>query len=75
MTFRDFSSIEVKDDSGKMKKLECSERYYVPSEITWLMKSAGFRGVDIFGCQLGAFSRGNPLTTDNLEMLVIAERD
>ena len=75
MTFRDFSSIEVKDDSGNTKKLECSERYYVPSEITWLMKSAGFRGVDIFGCPIGAFSRGNPLTTDDFEMLVVAEKE
>jgi len=75
MTFRDLSAIEVKDDSGNMKKLECSERYYVPSEITWLMKSAGFRGVDIFGCPLGAFSRGNPLTVGDFEMLVVAEKE
>jgi SAM-dependent methyltransferase len=74
MTFRDFSTIEVTDDSGRGKKLECSERYYVPSEMTWLLKSAGFSTVDIFGCPLGAFSRGNPLTTDDFEMLVVAEK-
>jgi 2-polyprenyl-3-methyl-5-hydroxy-6-metoxy-1,4-benzoquinol methylase len=75
MTFRNFSTVEVKDDDGRMKKLECSERYYVPSEITWLMKTAGFRRVDIFGCPLGAFSRGNPLTAGDFEMLVVAEKE
>ena len=70
----DFSAIEVKDDSGRVRKLECSERYYVPSEMTWLLKSAGFGTVDIFGCPLGAFSRGNPLTTDDFEMLIVAEK-
>ncbi len=74
MTFREFSTIEVKDDSGRVRKLECSERYYVPSEMTWLLKSAGFGTVDIFGCPLGAFSRGNPLTTDDFEMLIVAEK-
>jgi hypothetical protein len=74
MTFRNHSSIELKDDSGRTKKLDCDERYYVPSEMTWLLKSAGFKTVDIFGCLLGAFSRGKPLTTGDLEMLVVAEK-
>jgi SAM-dependent methyltransferase len=74
MTFRYLSSIEVKDDSGRVKKLDCDERYYVPSEMTWLLKSAGFNRVDIFGCPLGAFSRDNPLTTGDFEMLVVAEK-
>ncbi len=34
MTFRDFSSISIEDDLGKRKKIDCNERYYVPSEIT-----------------------------------------
>jgi SAM-dependent methyltransferase len=74
MTFRNHSSVEVKDDSGIIKKLDCDERYYVPSEMTWLLKSAGFNTVDIFGCPLGAFSRDNPLTTGDFEMLVVAEK-
>jgi ubiquinone/menaquinone biosynthesis C-methylase UbiE len=73
MTFRDHSIIEATDDSGNIKRLECSERYFIPPEITWLLKSAGFRSVDIYGCPIGAFSRGNPLTTDDFEMLVVAE--
>ncbi len=73
MTFRDKSTLEVNDDDGNTKKIKCDERYYVPSEITWLLKSLGFVKVDIYGCKLGAFSRNDKLTTEDYEMLVIAE--
>jgi hypothetical protein len=46
----------------------------VPSEITWLLKSLGFLKIEIFGAKLGAFSRGDKLTTEDFEMLVIAEK-
>jgi len=74
MTFREHSTYEVTDDLGNAKKLTCNERYYVPSEITWLLKSLGFRRIDIHGCKLGAFSREDELTTEDFEMLVIAEK-
>jgi len=45
----------------------------VPSEITWLLKSLGYKNIDIFGARLGAFSREHKLTTNDFEMLVIAE--
>ncbi len=72
MTFRERSIIEIEDDLGKRKELECNERYYVPSEITWLLKTLNFKTIDIFGAQLGAFSRSNKLTTEDFEMLVVA---
>jgi hypothetical protein len=65
MTFRDFSITTVKDDSGNIKELKCNERYYVPSEITWLLKSLGFKNIDIYGAKLGAFSRDDKLTKDD----------
>ncbi len=71
MTFRDRSIVYVKDDSGNSKELHCNERYYVPSEITWLLKSLGFETVDIFGAKLGAFSRNDRLTPEDFEMLVV----
>ena len=74
MTFRDFNVIEFTDDFGNKKTLECNERYYVPSEITWLLKSLGFKKIEIFGAKLGAFSRKDKLTTEDFEMLVIAEK-
>ena len=74
MTFRDTSTITVEDDSGKQKVLLCNERYYVPSEITWLLKSLGFDNIGIFGAKLGAYSRNDVLTTDDYEMLVVAEK-
>lgn len=74
MTFRDHSVYEFEDDNGIKKRLECNERYYVPSEITWLLKSAGFKRVEIFSCKLGAYSRDEILTADDFEMLVISEK-
>lgn len=49
-------------------------RYYVPSEIAWLLKSLKFKKIDIYGAKLGAFSRNDKLTTEDFEMLVIAEK-
>lgn len=74
MTFRDHNTTEIIDDNGVKKTLECNERYYVPSEITWMLKSLGFKKIDIFSAKLGAFSRNDKLTTNDFEMLVIAEK-
>lgn len=72
MTFRDHNITEFEDDSGNKKTLECNERYYMPSEITWLLKSLGYRKIDISGAKLGEFSRNDKLTTEDFEMLVVA---
>lgn len=72
MTFRDHNITTVEDDLGNRRELICNERYYVPSEIKWLLKTLGFRKIDIYGAKLGAFSRGDALTTEDFEMLVIA---
>jgi 2-polyprenyl-3-methyl-5-hydroxy-6-metoxy-1,4-benzoquinol methylase len=74
MTFRDHSIYEATDDNGNKLTLQCSERYYVPSEISWITRQAGFSKVEIFGCRLGAFSRDDKLSHDDFEMLVIAEK-
>ncbi|MDD5765127.1 MAG: class I SAM-dependent methyltransferase [Candidatus Marinimicrobia bacterium] len=74
MTFRDISVFETTDDSGNSKTLHCSERYYVPSEITWLLKSLGFSNIGIFGCKLDAWNRNDKLTTEDFEMLIVAEK-
>jgi len=74
MTFRDHSTYESVDDDGNKRILHCNERYYTPSEITWLLKSLGFSTVAIHGSVLGAFSRNDRLTVNDYEMLVIAEK-
>ena len=74
MTFRDKSTLITEDDSGNKMELQCNERYYVPSEITWLLKSLDFKTVHIYGARLGNFSRNDELTTEDFEMLVIAEK-
>lgn len=74
VTMRETSTVEVVDDSGKKKTIRCTDRYYIPSEITWYLKSLEFGNIGIFGCKLGAFSREDKLTVNDFEMLVIAEK-
>jgi len=74
MTFRDHNLTTVEDDLGNKKELECNERFYIPPEITWLLKTLNFIKIDIYGAKLGAFSRNDKLTTEDFEMLVIAEK-
>lgn len=74
MTFRDHNTAVFEDDAGHKRELKCNERYYVPSEITWLLKTLGFRKIDIFGAKLGAYSRNDKLTTEDFEMLVVASK-
>jgi ubiquinone/menaquinone biosynthesis C-methylase UbiE len=74
LTFRGHNTTVIEDDSGNKKELECNERYYAPPEIAWLLKSLGFRNVGVYGAKLGAFSREDALTTEDFEMLVVAEK-
>jgi SAM-dependent methyltransferase len=74
MTFREHSQLEITDDSGRAKTIVCNERYYTPSEITWMLGFLGFKAIAIHGCKLGNFSRSDVLTSDDLEMLVVAEK-
>ncbi len=74
MTFRELNTTSVEDDLGNKKERQCNERYYVPSEITWLLKTLNFKTIDIFGAKLGAFSRNDKLSTEDFEMLIIAEK-
>ena len=74
MTFRDYGVTQFVDDFSNKEELESNERYYVPSEITWLLKSLNFKKIDIYGAKLSAFSRNDKLTTEDFEMLVIADK-
>jgi 2-polyprenyl-3-methyl-5-hydroxy-6-metoxy-1,4-benzoquinol methylase len=75
MTLRGISTLEIKDDNDFMRTLHCNERYYLPSEITWMLKSLNFSKIDIFGGQVGNFNRSKLLTPDEYEMLVVANMD
>ncbi|MCL2726865.1 MAG: class I SAM-dependent methyltransferase, partial [Bacteroidales bacterium] len=52
LTFRTNSVVTFEDDLGNNKTLECNERAYAPSEITWLLKSLGYKTIDISGAKL-----------------------
>lgn len=73
-TLREDSVLEVKDDNGKTKVLRCSERFYMPSELSWLLKTLGFRKVEIFGGTVGKFSRKAKPSSKEFELLVVAEK-
>jgi ubiquinone/menaquinone biosynthesis C-methylase UbiE len=74
MTFRDTYEYEYIDDNGNKHILKCSERYYVPPEINWLLKTAGFAQIDIYAAELGKWRRGQKLTTEDLEILAVAKK-
>ena len=73
-TFRESSIFKIEDDLGNKKTINCNERYYAPSEISWLLQTLKFKKIEIFGANLGAFSRQDSLSPDNYEMLVIAQK-
>ncbi len=74
MTFRERAELTFTDDAGRSQTVQTDERYHTPPEMRWLLKTAGFAQVEIFGCRLGRFSREHVLTPDDFEMLVVAER-
>ena len=74
MTFRERAELTFTDDAGQSQTIKTNERYYTPAEMRWLLQTAGFAKVDIFGCHLGQFSREHALTPDDFEMLVVAEK-
>jgi 2-polyprenyl-3-methyl-5-hydroxy-6-metoxy-1,4-benzoquinol methylase len=73
-TLRENSMLEVKDDNGKKKILHCSERFYMPSELSWMLKTLGFRKVEIFGGTIGKFGRKTRPSPKEFELLVVAEK-
>lgn len=75
MTFREHADFTFTDDAGESHGLKTNIRYYTPAEMRWLLQTAGFAKVDIFGCRLGQFSREHALTTEDFEMLVVAEKE
>lgn len=74
MTFRERAEMTFTDDDGQSHAISTNERYYTPPELRWLLRTAGFTEVGIFGCRLGQFSRDHALAHDDFEMLAVAEK-
>jgi SAM-dependent methyltransferase len=74
LTLRETSTFEITKDNGQTEKMFCNERYYMPSEITWLLKSLGFTDIEIYAACIGKFSRETKLTDNDFEMLVISKK-
>lgn len=49
---------------------------YLNSDYQFIKRisSLGFKKIEIFGAKLGAYSRDDKLTTEDFEMLVVAEK-
>jgi SAM-dependent methyltransferase len=72
VTFRSCSTLEFADDDGVVQTIQCSERYYAPCEMRWLLATLGMTDIGIYGCELGRFSRERAPGFDDFELLVIA---
>jgi len=72
VTFRNSAEFEFSDDDGVAQTIQCSERYYAPCEMRWLLGTLGMTDIGIYGCELGRFSRDRAPGFDDFEMLVIA---
>ncbi len=74
MTFREHIVYKHVDDNGERHLLKCNLRYHIPPEMTWLLHSVGFSTVNIYGAELGKWSRDKKLSADDLEMLIVARK-
>ena len=74
ITLRERLVLKAKDDDGRKMTIKCDERYFMPSEISWYLKSLGFRKIGILGCDVGHFSRKKRLTPENFQLMAIATR-
>jgi len=74
VTFREAETFSVTDDSGRAMTITSSERFYVPPELTWLLKSAGFEAVELYGCMPGQYNRERRPNPDDFEMMAIARK-
>jgi 2-polyprenyl-3-methyl-5-hydroxy-6-metoxy-1,4-benzoquinol methylase len=74
MTFREHAEMTFADDTGQSHTIKTNERYYTPTEISWLLTTTGFSDVGIFGCHLGEFSREHALAPEDFEMLIVAKK-
>ena len=73
-TFRESCKLESIDDNGNIRELKCNQRYYVPSELRYIMTNIGFSVIDFYNSELGNYSRDNELTKDTFEILIIASK-
>jgi 2-polyprenyl-3-methyl-5-hydroxy-6-metoxy-1,4-benzoquinol methylase len=71
-TLREKSVLKAVDDDGRKMTLHCNERFYMPSELHWMLHSLGFRKINIFGCAVGKFQRNVKPSAKQFELIAIA---
>jgi 2-polyprenyl-3-methyl-5-hydroxy-6-metoxy-1,4-benzoquinol methylase len=74
-TLRDRTILKAVDDDGRKMTLHCNERYYMPSELHWMLHTLGFKDIDVFGCTVGKFRRKVKPSPKEFELLTIAVKN
>jgi len=74
LTLQDISFFDFFDEKQIRNTMISNDRSYIPSELAWQLESLNFTKVDILKCKRGDWSRINKLTTEDYEMLIIAEK-
>ncbi len=72
LTLVEIENLEYETAEGK-KVYASRERGYVPSELTLMMKLAGFEVEQVWGCEVGNFKRCK-IDPDGWEIMVIARK-
>ncbi len=75
MSMRDSNTTTFTDDDMIEHSVSSTERFYIPAEIQSMLKKLGFSSIECFGATLGAFSREKVLSSNDFEMLVVAQRN
>ena len=73
-TLRRTFKFKITDDSGQEKEITGNERYYCPSEISWLLKSLNFKDKGIKIPLIIEYFLTDKLSKDDFEMLVVAQK-
>jgi ubiquinone/menaquinone biosynthesis C-methylase UbiE len=64
---------KYKTESGEIKSIRASNRYYTIAEINNLLKWVGLQVLDAWGCLAGDFSKKD-VELDDFEFLILAEK-
>lgn len=74
LTLQDISFFDFFDEKEIKNSMIGNDKSYIPSDLAWLLESLNFSKIDILSCKRGDWSRINKLTTEDYEMLIIAEK-
>lgn len=69
-----FKDMKFADDNGEEFTISGTERYFTCSELSLFLREAGFIQIECLGATLGQFDRNKKPSTEDMEILVIAQK-